>query len=779
MTTTTTTTTRCFFTKKSSSFPSSKSCKKRRARRDGRDRGGRREGAFVIRSVAVEGRDETDDSDDDEFSSNSSSRTTRDTQQQQQQQRQQQRPRKSYSKANTDRDIALAKALTKNNQSSFAAGGRRRERDASYDEMDLKAALRLLKASPPPPPARRRTTRRSSGGSGGAAEEKKKALTSEQPRKKTLSVSDVVVGNEENDEEAKTKRRQRRRRKSSGVRNEGLAVINNKKDGKKKKEGSGVESSEKDSFDGVLLDAQSEKALGEAVKELLRLEYIAKALDDEEFTMRTRDEEMDARDEENPMATSDAILSIFDAKPKNAMEMIKNDGSGKNRSKRMKAEEDIMYERKFARAAELNVNELRKRLDAGKRARQILVSKNIGLARLCAHRTMKQINTEANTNFSYQLSDMISDGQEGLVKAASKYDPSLGFRFSTYAYAWVLSSIQRGLDSNSNTIRTPTHARVEKMKIKNLEKNLDESLGRMPTKEEVARIAGVDVKRIEAIGNFGVSYAMPRATGSGNFSGDIGDASEILVADQGDANGATAMADFCTTDAEERALKLVERDLFKDDLEHVFDTLLPRERFVLRHKFGLDEFKDERSGRGNPMANILARKMGLSVNAVRSIEQRALEKLRAPQRARILEKHAILPEANFTFSSNPLRVDDRPITGGVNAKNAKKKSVEEEISDIISERVEVTLKSEDVEKIAQSSVRNTTWSSYELKLMSDMRGMGIPWKKVAVAIGRTETSCKQMYRKVGGSTRKHTPSMDEKTKAAMQKIEEGDAIINA
>ena len=645
--------------------------------------------------------------------------------------------------------------------------------------MDLKAALRLLKASPPPPPARRRTTRRSSGGSGGAAEEKKKALTSEQPRKKTLSVSDVVVGNEENDEEAKTKRRQRRRRKSSGVRNEGLAVINNKKDGKKKKEGSGVESSEKDSFDGVLLDAQSEKALGEAVKELLRLEYIAKALDDEEFTMRTRDEEMDARDEENPMATSDAILSIFDAKPKNAMEMIKNDGSGKNRSKRMKAEEDIMYERKFARAAELNVNELRKRLDAGKRARQILVSKNIGLARLCAHRTMKQINTEANTNFSYQLSDMISDGQEGLVKAASKYDPSLGFRFSTYAYAWVLSSIQRGLDSNSNTIRTPTHARVEKMKIKNLEKNLDESLGRMPTKEEVARIAGVDVKRIEAIGNFGVSYAMPRATGSGNFSGDIGDASEILVADQGDANGATAMADFCTTDAEERALKLVERDLFKDDLEHVFDTLLPRERFVLRHKFGLDEFEDERSGRGNPMANILARKMGLSVNAVRSIEQRALEKLRAPQRARILEKHAILPEANFTFSSNPLRVDDRPITGGVNAKNAKKKSVEEEISDIISERVEVTLKSEDVEKIAQSSVRNTTWSSYELKLMSDMRGMGIPWKKVAVAIGRTETSCKQMYRKVGGSTRKHTPSMDEKTKAAMQKIEEGDAIINA
>ena len=769
----TTTTTRCFFTKKSSSFSSSKSFKKRLTRRDRRSRGGR-EGAIVIRSVAVEGRDDSDD--DDEFSSNSSSWTTQDRQQQQQQQR----PRKSYSsKANMNRDIALAKALTKNNQSSFAAGGRRRERDASYDEMDLKAALRLLKASPPPPPARRRTTRRSSGGSGGAAEEKKKALTSEQPRKKTLSVSDVVVGNEENDEEAKTKRRQRRRRKSSGVRNEGLAVINNKKDGKKKKEGSGVESSEKDSFDGVLLDAQSEKALGEAVKELLRLEYIAKALDDEEFTMRTRDEEMDARDEENPMATSDAILSIFDAKPKNAMEMIKNDGSGKNRSKRMKAEEDIMYERKFARAAELNVNELRKRLDAGKRARQILVSKNIGLARLCAHRTMKQINTEANTNFSYQLSDMISDGQEGLVKAASKYDPSLGFRFSTYAYAWVLSSIQRGLDSNSNTIRTPTHARVEKMKIKNLEKNLDESLGRMPTKEEVARIAGVDVKRIEAIGNFGVSYAMPRATGSGNFSGDIGDASEILVADQGDANGATAMADFCTTDAEERALKLVERDLFKDDLEHVFDTLLPRERFVLRHKFGLDEFEDERSGRGNPMANILARKMGLSVNAVRSIEQRALEKLRAPQRARILEKHAILPEANFTFSSNPLRVDDRPITGGVNAKNAKKKSVEEEISDIILERVEVTLKSEDVEKIAQSSVRNTTWSSYELKLMSDMRGKGIPWKKVAVAIGRTETSCKQMYRKVGGSTRKHTPSMDEKTKAAMQKIEEGDAIINA
>ena len=62
--------------------------------------------------------------------------------------------------------------------------------------------------------------------------------------------------------------------------------------------------------------------------------------------------------------------------------------------------------------------------------------------------------------------------------------------------------------------------------------------------------------------------------------------------------------------------------------------------------------------------------------------------------------------------------------------------------------------------------------------MNDMRAKGIPWKKVAAAIGRTETSCKQMYRKVGGSTRKYTRSMDEKTKAAMQKIEEDDTIIN-
>ena len=673
----------------------------------------------------------------------------------------------SYSRDNR----ALAKRLIRS-QSSSASGAlsgsaseRRRERDANTDEMDLRAAARLLKASPPP----RRTKTTITSGSGSVA--KKKTLTNEQPGKKP---STETKPSDEEEEAAKTKRRQRRRRKSSAMKN------NNNSDVKQEKEGSGDDSgSEKDSLDGVLLDAQSENALGEAVKELLRLEYIAKALDDEEFTMRTRDEEMDARDDENPMATSDAILSIFDAKPKNAMEMIKNDSSSKSSGKRMKAEEDIMYERKFARAAGLNVNELRKRLDAGKRARQILVSKNIGLARLCAHRTMKQRNTAANSNFSYQLSDMISDGQEGLVKAASKFDPSLGFRFSTYAYAWVLSSIQRGLDSNSNTIRTPTHARVEKMKIKNLEKNLEASLGRMPTDEEVARVAGVDVKRIETIGNFGVSYAMQRATGSGTFSDEIGDASEILVADQGDANGATPLADFCTTDAEERALKLVERDLFKDDLEHVFDTLLPRERFVLRHKFGLDEFEDERAGRGNSMANILAKKMGLSVNAVRSIEQRALQKLRAPQRAAILEKHAILPEAKFTFSSNPLRVDDRPITGGVKATGQSKKSVEDEISDILLERVEGTIKNEDVEKIAQSSVRGTTWSSYELKLMSDMRGKGIPWKKVAVAIGRTETSCKQMYRKVGGSTRKHTPSMDEKTKVAMQKIEEGDAIINA
>ena len=61
------------------------------------------------------------------------------------------------------------------------------------------------------------------------------------------------------------------------------------------------------------------------------------------------------------------------------------------------------------------------------------------------------------------------------------------------------------------------------MKIKNVEKNLEASLGRMPTDEEVARVAGVDVKRLELISNFGVSYAMQRATGNRNFADEIGD----------------------------------------------------------------------------------------------------------------------------------------------------------------------------------------------------------------------------------------------------------------
>ena len=141
---------------------------------------------------------------------------------------------------------------------------------------------------------------------------------------------------EEDEEMAETKRRERRRRrrrqkkKSSGARrNEGRASLANAKSGGTKKEGNGKDATmEKDSPDSVVtLDAaELKKSWGEAVKELLRLEYIANALDNDELFAGTRGEGMDASDEKNPMATSDAILSIFDAKPKNATEMISDSG---------------------------------------------------------------------------------------------------------------------------------------------------------------------------------------------------------------------------------------------------------------------------------------------------------------------------------------------------------------------------------------------------------------------------------------------------------------------
>jgi RNA polymerase sigma factor (sigma-70 family) len=636
-----------------------------------------------------------------------------------------------------------------------------KKRDEESDRVDLRAAAKLLRAS----------------------SVEMNVVVVRDNYKNDSRVSDDDDDGEE-DEAKKNKRRQRRRGRNSrtnsgraatgsaanstaidsqqqSTMNTNATVIgkkntNNKKNNNNNNDANKIiveEGNDDDDEKGdLLLDAESEKMLGEAVKELLRLENVAIELDDEEFSMKTRDE---AKEENNPMGTSDAILSLFETKPTTnlATTMVRGGGGGqdnKNLAQRPAAGarkivkvEDLEYEQKFARAAGLAVKELRKKLDEGKRARKILVSKNIGLARLCAHRTMKQRNTDANTNFSYQISDMISDGQEGLVKAASKFDPSLGFRFSTYAYAWVFSSIQRGLDRNSNTIRTPQYARLEKTKVKKLERNLEATLGRMPTDEEVANVAGVDVTRIELIGNFGVSYAMPRVRKNLGSIDEATDISDVLLASDG-GSGTMPLADFCTLDFEERAIKLVERDLFKDDLEVVFDTLLPRERFVLRHKFGLVEFEDERvEKRGNnTMTSILARRMGLSENSVRAIEQRALQKLRAPQRAAILEKHALLPELEW-----------------------------------VSKRVDDTIRNEDIAKIAQSSAVKGIWSSYEIKMMTQMRSQGLAWKDVAKEIGRTETSCKQMYRKIGGSTVKHTPSMDEKLQIAVDIIESGNVII--
>lgn len=95
--------------------------------------------------------------------------------------------------------------------------------------------------------------------------------------------------------------------------------------------------------------------------------------------------------------------------------------------------------------------------------------------------------------------DLIQDGNEGLIKAAEKFNPDLGFRFSTYATWWIEQAIQRAVKGKAKIVHIPDHVCNELNKVKRVESSLTQELGRKPTREEIATVIGIPVKKLEQL----------------------------------------------------------------------------------------------------------------------------------------------------------------------------------------------------------------------------------------------------------------------------------------